>query len=109
MTYQKQTWVTGETITEQKLNHMEDGIANAILIVNATRDESTGVTTLDKTWQQIHDANYAVLVIHDDDGTGFQTLAGFYEASQEHPYYGVNFHTVYETETADGYPYNRSE
>ena len=29
MAYEKQTWVTGETITADKLNHMEDGIADA--------------------------------------------------------------------------------
>ena len=27
--YEKQTWVTGEVITKEKLNHMEDGIAEA--------------------------------------------------------------------------------
>lgn len=27
--YEKQTWVTGEVITKEKLNHMEDGIASA--------------------------------------------------------------------------------
>ena len=27
MAYEKQTWTTGEVITETKLNHMEDGIA----------------------------------------------------------------------------------
>ena len=29
MAYDKQTWVSGEVITAVKLNHMEDGIANA--------------------------------------------------------------------------------
>lgn len=29
MAYQKQTWETGEIITEGKLNHMEDGIKAA--------------------------------------------------------------------------------
>lgn len=29
MSYEKQTWVTGETVTADKLNHMEDGIADA--------------------------------------------------------------------------------
>lgn len=28
MAYSKQTWVSGETITDAKLNHIEDGIAN---------------------------------------------------------------------------------
>lgn len=27
--YEKQTWNTGDVITEEKLNHMEDGISNA--------------------------------------------------------------------------------
>ena len=29
MAYEKQTWKTGDVITESKLNYMEDGIANA--------------------------------------------------------------------------------
>ena len=29
MSYTKQTWTTGETITADKLNHMEDGIDGA--------------------------------------------------------------------------------
>lgn len=29
MAYEKQTWTTGEVITQEKLNHMEQGIANA--------------------------------------------------------------------------------
>lgn len=29
MAYEKQTWKTGDIITESKLNHIEDGIANA--------------------------------------------------------------------------------
>lgn len=29
MAYEKQTWTTGDVITQEKLNHMEDGIANA--------------------------------------------------------------------------------
>lgn len=29
MSYSKQTWATGDTVTAAKLNHMEDGIAEA--------------------------------------------------------------------------------
>lgn len=29
MAYTKQTWVTGDTITAEKLNHVEDGIGEA--------------------------------------------------------------------------------
>lgn len=53
--YEKQTWVTGEVITKEKLNHMEDGIADSgggsFLVI---LDEDTGA--LDKTWKEIHDA-----------------------------------------------------
>ena len=31
MSYEKQTWQAGDTITSAKLNHMEDGIAGASL------------------------------------------------------------------------------
>ena len=54
MSYEKQTWQTGDTVTSAKLNHMEDGIeaAGGVLIVHI--DDDTGA--LDKTWQEIHDA-----------------------------------------------------
>ena len=55
MSYEKQTWTTGDTITAEKLNHMEDGIENnGTLVVNAV--ESGDIITLDKTWQEIYDA-----------------------------------------------------
>lgn len=42
--YEKQTWVTGEVITKEKLNHMEDGIANSggadIPVANGTGENS---------------------------------------------------------------------
>lgn len=55
MAYVKQTWQTGDTVTSAKLNHMEDGIAaagGAALVVNCDSETNT----LDKTWQEIHDA-----------------------------------------------------
>lgn len=59
MAYEKQTWVTGEVITKEKLNHMEDGIANggsggSALYVGAETVGNT--TTLDKTWNEIKEA-----------------------------------------------------
>ena len=55
MTYQKQTWITGETITAQKLNHMEDGIKNRYgqLIVHVAYDEADNVMRLDKTVREM--------------------------------------------------------
>lgn len=47
MSYTKQTWATGDIITAEKLNHMEDGIAGAgetpIHMLKATITNSTVV------------------------------------------------------------------
>lgn len=74
--YEKQTWVTGEVITKEKLNHMEDGIANASgsgggsFVIGV--DQETG--TLNKTWKEIHDAlisgQYVVCISDGDSIVG---------------------------------------
>ena len=72
MSYEKKEWQTGEVITAEKLNHIENGINSNIFIVNIIIEEETVVratnetmlrvtpatTTmkLDKTWQEIYDA-----------------------------------------------------
>ena len=64
MAYQKQNWQTGETITAQKLNHIEDGISNNtgggssdnVLTVEAYFDSSDNRFKLNKTYRQIEEA-----------------------------------------------------
>ena len=66
MSYNKHTWTNGEIITAEKMNNIEEGIAeieqgesgggSEVLEVNLTIDVSTGTITADKTWQEIHDA-----------------------------------------------------
>ena len=53
MAYTKNTWETGDIVSSQKLNHMEDGIAGAyeVMVINESTD---GI--FDKTWQEIYDA-----------------------------------------------------
>lgn len=60
MSYEKQTWKTGDIITSEGLNHIEDGIANnQIVIIDATVNikEIDGniakIVTLTKTFQEI--------------------------------------------------------
>ena len=62
MAYTKQTWNTGDTITEEKLNHMEDGIADAtsgggggsgVLVLHGNQVGQN--FELDKTYQEIYD------------------------------------------------------
>ena len=61
MSYTPTDWKSGDTITSEKLNKMEQGIADAggssgggAFVVGVTFTESTA--TLDKTWQEIYDA-----------------------------------------------------
>ena len=57
MAYEKQEWKTGDVITEGKLNHMEDGIANSgggseALLVGY----DILLNKFDKTWNEINTA-----------------------------------------------------
>lgn len=61
MSYEKQTWVTGETITAEKLNHMEVGIkasssdGNFVPIFTFQNGDQTTVTC-DKTYEEVRAA-----------------------------------------------------
>lgn len=53
MAYEKQTWTTGEVITAEKLNHMEDGIGGSSiepLEITITYDYDEGTYTANKTY-----------------------------------------------------------
>lgn len=88
MSYDKNTWQTGDVITANKLNHMEDGIAGAGGggVLALTEDEHN---TLDHTWQEIADATFAVLNYEDGDGmTIVLTKAVYGENAGQ---YGIGF------------------
>ena len=74
MSYNKQTWATGDTVTAAKLNHMEDGIAAAsgggVLVVGGTPSIVSGnlAFTLDKKFFEIMVSDFAVLTYEPDDG-----------------------------------------
>lgn len=56
MAYTKTTWNTGDVITAEKLNHMEDGIASGgVLLVNVTPTSETEGTA-DKSYSEILEA-----------------------------------------------------
>ena len=58
MSYTPTTWETGDTITAEKLNNMEDGIENAnepfIVTLTPTAQDFSGV--MDKTPREIYNA-----------------------------------------------------
>ena len=54
MAYEKTNWQTGDTVTAEKLNHVESGIAAAGQVMVVTIDPET--SALQSTWQVIYDA-----------------------------------------------------
>lgn len=113
MSYDKNTWQTGDVITANKLNHIEDGIAGAggggILILSA---DENGV--IDHTWQQIHDADFAVLR-YERTVDGYVTMFNdvvvktYYGVANEYYIAEGPEEVIFGCASADGYPtYNWS-
>ena len=66
MAYNPTNWKSGDVVTSAKLNKLEQGVADAggggVLVVNVVLNSPTSTPTLDKTWQEIHDADLSVVV-----------------------------------------------
>ena len=58
MAYEKNNWQSGDVVTSDKLNRMEDGIAGGTLVIGGFSYDDRGdfVGTSDKTWQEIDSA-----------------------------------------------------
>lgn len=102
MSYEPTNWKSGDTVTSAKLNKMEQGIANAgVLVVHDVEG------TLDHTWQEIHDA--APLVWIEDNG-GYAPIGAAFEDEGDYivtfiePQPSGNIITEYMASSADGYP-----
>lgn len=112
MSYTPTTWQTGDIVTSEKLNKLENGVANAggggALIVYV---DNTG--TLDKTWQEIYDAfvsGAVVLILAGQEENAMANVvisAGYNEFSQEYVVgtNGGDFSCV----SADDYPSNDND
>ena len=89
MSYEKQTWETGDIVTSAKLNHLEDGIANGTYIVYPVYNENYTEATLRDadnntvSYNMIKDQYNTILVNIDESGgpsnlsTGISFLAEF--------------------------------
>ncbi len=118
MSYTPTNWKTGDVVTSAKLNKLEQGVADAgggssgggVLVVNITFDGNT--ETMDKTWQEIHDAADEGLPITfkfaNSDGIFYLALSSIEEDSGYYGVYTYNFGSSttfeYGTNSASGYP-----
>ena len=64
MEYEKQQWQIGDTVTAEKLNHMEDGIANVgITVCLLSKDEVDGRYMTAENHDQLDDKTKASALI----------------------------------------------
>lgn len=108
MAYNPTNWKNGDIVTADKLNKLEQGVANAggVLIVTNTNG------TLNKTWKEIHDA--APLVWVEEDGGYFALgavleVSGNYIATFVQPQPDMNNILLFITDSADGYPVRQGD
>jgi len=110
MSYTKTTWQDGDVISADRLNNMENGIANAapMVIVNGTMN-SNGIV-LDKTWQEIYDiVNNKIPVYicynynHSDDDYGV-IMEKVTVVSYSNSGYIVNADNSYFADSSSDYP-----
>ena len=111
MAYEKTTWQTGDTITAEKLNNIEQGISDnetAIvqpLVVTATEPDYIG----DKTWQEIYTALIAKkpVYLYIADSTPLGTYEPLYTAfyvEDDAAYYVNGVSHIGQCESTSGYP-----
>lgn len=115
MAYNKTVWQTGDTITAEKLNNIENGIAGTVLVVNYSEDPNIpNKFVFDKTWQEIYDVFSAGGLVT----VGYSFNDGGYEGVNRNPvvevYSGEGTYAVgyrenrisyANTDSADGYPH----
>lgn len=96
MSYTKTTWATGDVVSSEKLNHLEQGVydaSNGTFIITVTPDTEAdgGSCTADKTFAEVLDAyNNGKLPI-----VLFYSNPAFSEIL--YPYSIVNFSSTYGT------------
>ena len=65
MAYEKQTWQTGDVITQEKLNHMEDGIEDAYELPAVTETDNGKVLGVENgAWSVVNGGGGGVLVVN---------------------------------------------
>ena len=102
MSYTPTTWKSGDIVTSEKLNKLEQGVANnGILIIH--QDEN-GI--LDRTWQEIYDAPFAICIFDDNyDNFGARMKSIVEQTTYQSNKYDVQIgEDKWTTSTPDGYP-----
>lgn len=128
MSYDKHMWTTGEVITEEKLNHMEDGIAEAggeqsvvICGINCEnyaapdnqRHSIVSEYTFDEIVGMLENGMSVIAHIYTEDGSvheymPFMFISGFLLAERTMTIYKDNALTITRVSLANLYPGDKS-
>lgn len=106
MSYTKTTWQTGDTITAEKLNHIEDGIADSGSVFNINVTEEGTAWTMNKTWNEIKNAFLSgkMLVVSLPYGTDERYTTVVEIRAEDQYYVNTASSNYFGTLSADGYP-----
>lgn len=110
MSYVPTEWETGDIVTAEKLNKLENGlstVSNNIVIVNATMADEYVV--LSKTWNEIHDAMIRgkiiiVIRIVDNDVFHGHVVYATIDEDERYSYVIATSEDDFYAETATSYP-----
>lgn len=117
-----QTWSNGTiTMDEKSVMDIDDTLADSLIAAGICADAEDyfgtggggggggGVlvvhsvnTKLDKTWQEIHDADYAVYKSADEYECEWRTISLSFDDNDDEKYYAHVGSTEYKSDTADG-------
>lgn len=125
MAYTPTEWVCGDIITAEKLNKLENGLADCcggsaplVVSVNSMTEAGQTVYILDKTWREIYDACPNVCFLEEYPEIGaygkFATLkqvectptpdGNVYRVEATIPSIDYELPSVFQTDSVDGYP-----
>ena len=113
MRYTPTQWKAGDVVTSEKLNKIEQGIASngggsggGILIVTGILSGAT--VTLDKTWKEIYDADFAVIKIISQEPMiiSYAVISNIYFTGSKYELSVTTDETIiyFDTDTENGYP-----
>ena len=104
MAYVKQLWESGDIVTAEKLNHMEDGIYGLQpLVIIGSQTGSDFV--FDKTWQEVKNAfPMACMMATVDSGVQHVLVTGVMSTSSRFYVTVDQWNDPFSASSVDGYP-----
>ena len=112
MAYVRQAWKTGDIITAEKLNNIEDGIVtNKNFIIKSTISYDDGTVALDKTFEEIvvavrNNGLVPIITLEVPDGSQLANINKITIDEQSH-YYAIvtDVGLAFAAESRNDYPF----